>query len=482
MSTPTQTAADPQADAETGPGLWRRLVGDRPIVTRLVLAVTGTMTVVLLATGGFVFWRVEFALNRQLDQDLKAYQEVVERSVARGSLLPSDTPGQTYQIYASTGRVIGGNATVRLVDEATLADARGGGRPRVDVGNIFPPVVHPYRVVATRVSTSTSMVVVASAISKNKHDEALRELLIQLVIADLVTLAAAAVVGYGTARAALNPVERYRVAAELAGTDHDLRLPVPKSRDDELTRLGDTFNGLLARISAANERERQFLGDASHELRSPLALMRTELEWALMRTTKDPEQTRTALSSLQKQVERLINLSNALLDLEDVRVNSVIPDDPVVLALLVTHLTSHFTVEAHVQDRELTFDVPSDLVVAGNEHWLELALGNLVSNALRYGQGAIIVVATADQAATRITVSDEGPGFPAAFAPQAFDRFTRAETSRTTRGTGLGLALVQAVAEAHGGRASISGAAVTIVLPHQSRAPDEPAGQHLPPR
>ena len=72
--------------------LWRRLVGHRPIVTRLVLAVAGTMAVILLATGAFVFWRVEFALNRQLDQDLKAYQEVVEKSVADGSTPPSDHP------------------------------------------------------------------------------------------------------------------------------------------------------------------------------------------------------------------------------------------------------------------------------------------------------------------------------------------------------------------------------------------------------
>ena len=83
--------------------LWRRLVGHRPIVTRLVLAVAGTMAVILLAAGAFVFWRVEFALNRQLDQDLKAYQEVVEKSVADGSTPPSDTPGQSYQVYDARG-------------------------------------------------------------------------------------------------------------------------------------------------------------------------------------------------------------------------------------------------------------------------------------------------------------------------------------------------------------------------------------------
>lgn len=454
----------PAREAHQGP--WQRLVGDRPIVTRLVLAVTGTMAVVLLATGGFVFWRVEFALNRQLDQDLRAYQEVVQRAVATGTPLPSDTPGQTYQIYDSSGHVIRGNADVRLIDDDTLAEANSGEHHTVDVGNIFPPVNHPYRVVATRVRTPTGPVVVASAISKSKHDEALRELLIQLTIADLVTLGAAAVVGYGTARAALNPVERYRLAAERAGAENDLHLPVTTRRDDEVSRLGQTFNGLLARIARSNERERQFLGDASHELRSPLALMRTELEWALMRPTDDPGETRTAFASLQGQVERLIGLSNSLLDLEEVRATTDRPQHPVDLPALAAEVTTTFTVEAGAQGRALTIDATPGLVVAGNRHWLELALGNLVSNALRYGEGDVAVVATADAHATRITVVDEGRGFADGFAAKAFDRFTRAETSRTTRGTGLGLALVQAVAEAHGGRASISGSAVTIVLPH----------------
>ena len=234
--------------------LWRRLVGHRPIVTRLVLAVAGTMAVILLATGALVFWRVQYALNRQLDQDLAAYQQVIERAVGTGSRPPTDTPGQSYQVYDARGRVIGGNARTRLVDRETVARAATGTEQREDVGNIFPPTDHPYRVVARRVETTGAPVVVASAISKAKHDEALRELLVQLAIADLITLVAASLVGYGTARAALNPVERYRVAAEKA--DGATVLPVDPGKDDEVTRLGHTFNALLDRIRRANERER----------------------------------------------------------------------------------------------------------------------------------------------------------------------------------------------------------------------------------
>ena len=90
--------------------LWRRLFGDRPIVTRLVAAVAATMTVVLLVAGAFVFWRVEFALNRQLNQDLNAYHAVVIRDLATGDTPPTDTPGQSYQVYDGRGRIIGGDA------------------------------------------------------------------------------------------------------------------------------------------------------------------------------------------------------------------------------------------------------------------------------------------------------------------------------------------------------------------------------------
>src|SRR4051794_15235699 len=231
------------------------------------------MTVVLVAAGAFVFWRVEFALNRQLNQDLTAYREVVEKAVATGTVPPSDTPGQSYQVYNRQGHIIGGTSTRRLADRHVVEDTFHGQRHREDVGSFLPPANHPYRLVTTQVRTHTGPVVVASAISRHKHDEALRELLLQLAIADLLTLAAASVVGYGVARGALNPVEKYRQAA--AHADTSATLPVVDGKDDEITRLGHTFNALLGRIDEANTRERRFLADASHELRSPLALMRS---------------------------------------------------------------------------------------------------------------------------------------------------------------------------------------------------------------
>lgn len=461
--------------------IWRRLVGDRPIVTRLVVAVAGTMTVVLLAAGALVFWRVQFALNRQLDQDLDAYAHVVDRAVAVGSAPPGQTPGQSYQVYDERGRVASGDATVRLVDPATVTrTAAGGHEQRLDVGRLLPAAADPYRVVTARVTTARGTVVVAAAISRSKHDEALRELLLQLLIADLATLVAASLVGYGVARAALTPVERYRVAAEQTQRDPGRQpvLPVAEGKDDEISRLGHTFNALLERISAANERERQFLADASHELRSPLAVMRAEIEVALLRPRGEQE-TRLAFTSLAHQVERLIALSNALLDLEELRATGVAPGLEVDLDALVTGVVRRHTPQAEAAGRSLEFSLGTPresrtgaalAAVPGHQHWLDLALGNLVSNALRHGRGPIRVEVGQTPERTRLSVRDEGPGFPDDFAAKAFDRFSRADSSRTTPGTGLGLALVEAVADAHGGTTGLEGACVWIDLPSTGAA------------
>jgi signal transduction histidine kinase len=447
--------------------VWRRLVGGRPIVTRLVIAVALTMMVVLLLSSIFVVKRVEFALDRQLDEDLAAYREVVEGDVQVGAQPPRDTPGQSYEIYHRNGGLLSGDAAHPLLDRQEVARVSSGAVLREDIGSLFRTDGHPYRMIAFLASSPNGKVVVATVISRRKHDEALRELALQLAIADLMTLLAASFVGYRTARAALDPVERYRLAAAEASESADVQLPVEEQRDDELTRLGHTFNDLLSRLHAASERERQFLSDASHELRAPLAVMAAEVEWARLRP-RTREESETSLASLGNQIARLIGLSDALLELEEVRSAPVPPAEVVELAALLDEVAELYQPQAAACGRRIELACDPVLTVHGRYRWLLVALSNLVSNALRHGSGTIRLEgghATAPDGSVVLRVGDEGPGFSSAFAERAFDRFTRAEESRTTPGSGLGLALVRAVAEAHGGTAAISGAAVTIELP-----------------
>ncbi|MCW2867180.1 MAG: hypothetical protein JWR20_1368, partial [Marmoricola sp.] len=161
--------------------LWQRVVGGRPIVTRLVVAVALAMALILLLASGFVFWRVQFALDRQLDQDLAAWRGVVVPAVRHGVLPPRDTPGQTVQVYDLGGQRVQGDGR-RLPDLLTPAQVRDvarDGSARLDLGRLLPPPAHRgFRVQADRVRTPSGPRVVASAISRSKHDEALRELLL----------------------------------------------------------------------------------------------------------------------------------------------------------------------------------------------------------------------------------------------------------------------------------------------------------------
>jgi signal transduction histidine kinase len=157
-------------------------------------------------------------------------------------------------------------------------------------------------------------------------------------------------------------------------------------------------------------------------------------------------------------------MSNALLDLEEVRAGDTLSGERVDVTAMITDLAERYDARATAQGRHIR-TTPDVVQLQGNRHWLDVALRNLVSNALRYGQGTITISTAQNDGRVQLSVSDEGTGFPLEFTDKAFDRFTRAESSRSTHGTGLGLSLVQAVAEAHGGTATITGSRVTLDLP-----------------
>jgi signal transduction histidine kinase len=167
-------------------------------------------------------------------------------------------------------------------------------------------------------------------------------------------------------------------------------------------------------------------------------------------------------------VQRLIDLSNALLGLEELGSTGHLTRAPVRLADLVDTAVSPHRRTAERAGRGLRTDA-DDTIVDVDARWLVPAIGNLVDNALHHATGSVRVTAAVRDGRVRVRVHDDGPGFPSEFLPRAFDRFARAEASRTGKGSGLGLAFVHAVASAHGGTAQAentgSGAVVTLDLP-----------------
>jgi two-component system OmpR family sensor kinase len=277
------------------------------------------------------------------------------------------------------------------------------------------------------------------------------------------------------AGATLRPVERMRrQAADISDQDLDRRLAVPATRD-EVAALAITINDLLSRLGEALDRERGFVADAGHELRTPLAILRTELELAA-RPGRTREALADAVAQAGQETDRLIRLAEDLLLLA--RADNRQPFlRPVPLSLpdLLEAAARGARARAEARSVEVVVDCPPELDIEADPDRLRQAVDNLLDNASRHAPDGSTVDVTASvlrEGVIAVDVTDRGAGFPPEFLPQAFDRFRRAEASRArdSGGSGLGLAIVRAVAQAHGGTASATnrqagGAAVRIVIP-----------------
>jgi signal transduction histidine kinase len=247
--------------------------------------------------------------------------------------------------------------------------------------------------------------------------------------------------------------------------------------DDEVARLGHTLNEMLARLESAFERleaslkrERTFVSDASHELRSPLTVLRTELELAL-RAGRSESELREAVHSAAAETDRLSQLADDLLVIArsdhgrlPVRLAEVEAEE------LLDNTRERFASRAANQGRALVVGPTDGTRLVADSLRLQQALGNMVDNALRYGEGDVALSATTRNGAVELHVRDGGKGFPPAFIDGAFERFSRADTARGRSGTGLGLAIVAAIAESHQGHARAvnapnGGADVWLELP-----------------
>ena len=330
-----------------------------------------------------------------------------------------------------------------------------------------------YRVLARSVAGSEGVRTVVVASSLESTDDAVGRVRDALLAGGALAVVVAAAGGWVLATAALRPVERMRrQAADISEHDSRSRLQVPATRD-EIAALAVTMNDLLGRLHAAVDRQRAFVADAGHELRTPLAVLRTELELA-GRRERTPEELREAIDHAAQESERLSRLADELLFLTRADGDGDgIRRERVELCGVITQAVESVRERAIAGDVGLVVDAV-DAEVSLAPDLVRRAVENLLENALRYSPpGSTIEVRARREAGTTIVeVVDEGPGFPPGFVPNAFDRFSRADDSRTRAdgGTGLGLAIVLAVARAHGGSAGIAdrpggGAVVDVCLP-----------------
>ncbi len=442
------------------------------------------MAVVLVAVGLFVYSRVGSDLEAALDNSLRSRADDLAAIAASGRLGQTDED-RLVASDESLAQVIGPGARV-LYSSSGLGDqpliggdelARAGRGPvfvdRESVGGFDERV----RLLARPADAG---VIVVGA-TREDREEALSSLRTVLLTGGPIALLLAGLAGYWLASAALRPVGAMRTeAAEISRLGSGRRLPVPPARD-ELAELGGTLNEMLDRLEKSAERERGFVASASHELRTPLTLLKAELELAL-REGRSAEELRDAVASAAAESDRLVQLAEDLLVLARADEGRLpVRPEQLDIAELLESTARRFRSRAAEAGRELRV-LPSDgLALYADRLRAEQALGNLVDNALRHGDGAVELAAERAGGAVRVHVRDRGPGFDLALDGHAFERFTRGDRARSRGGTGLGLAIVDAIARSHGGRTAAggrddgAGADVWIELP-QSHADLIPTG------
>ncbi len=429
-----------------------------PIRIRLTLAFVLALGIVLAALGWVVYTRFEDSLNDNTDRGLRSRATEIAALIERsGPRIPGanderfiESEESFSQIVDDKDRVV--DATSRASSQALLTpDELRRAREEGSLTLAGQDVVEegdPARLFAVPVSGYT--LVVGQATDDN--EESLTRLRLLLGIGLPIALILASLAGYAVAAAALRPVEAMRrKAAEVSDERPGEQLPIPPA-DDEIRRLGETLNAMLARLEAALERERGFVADASHELRTPLASLKTELELAL-RHDRTPDELRRALKSATEETDRLSRLADALLVLaRSDRATLPLKIERIPARELLDGVAAQFRTTGH----DVQVDVPDGLQLNGDRLRLEQAVGNLVANAATHGDGAVKVSARQRDGTVELHVEDEGEGLPPGFAEHAFERFTRADEARSGGGAGLGLAIVAAIARAHGGEAGFS--------------------------
>ena len=461
-------------DARSWPGpaarWWRR----RSLRARVTLASTAGLALALAAAAVLLSSALRLSLISNLDNSARqGAREVATLSDARR--LPADgvpvVPGTiTVQVLNSSGRIVNvspdADRLVPLLPPAVAAaNARDG---RVVFLNGRPYGLPDTVRVATAATRDGGSVI--AAVAYGQVGESLATLTRALLIGTPLLLVLLAGASWLIAGSTLRPItELRRGAQDVTRTGRPRALPVPEARD-EVRNLALTLNDMLSRLGAAQERQRGLISDTAHELRSPIASIRAQLEVAL--DHPDSQDWRQTAGDVLADTLRLARLAEDLLALArlDERDSRRRPPRRVDLTGLVQEEVGRYA-DARVPVR-LAGAGPA--AVTGDPDGLRRMLSNLIDNAARYARSRVAVSVGTSGKNARLSVTDDGPGIPAADRERAFGRFSRLEADRSrdsddAGGAGLGLAIVRATAQAHGGSAWLEdagpGLRAVVLLP-----------------
>jgi signal transduction histidine kinase len=436
---------------------------------RVTLVATAAIVVVLVAVGWGLVVNHRRELMGNLEERMAEVADGIATQIGVGESPDLDRLGEddwVAQVVAVNGDIVAASATIDdlpsigpVVDrqEIRAIDPLPGGDDDA------------MRLLSRPVDTPDGPAVIHVAAPSDDVTDSVATLQRSLLVAIPLSAIALALLTWVLVGRTLRPVERIRAeVAEIGGTELHRRVPVPDAAD-EIGRLATTMNDMLARVEQAQARQRRFVADASHELRSPLTRMRTELEVDLEHpATADPEAThRSVLEEvvgLQQLVDDLLLLARsdggavsvagvACFDLGDVAER----------AAERSHPREGVTVAVEAAEQVLTSGRPGDL---------ERAIGNLIDNAVRHATSAVRVDVQGDGDTVSVVVEDDGGGIPVADRERIFERFASVDAARSADGggAGLGLSIARDIVERHGGSIAVDpayerGARFVITLP-----------------
>lgn len=460
---------------------------------QLAARFTAAMTFAALAVSAVGFLGLRGTLDRQIDASLVNVASIQAASVTSDpggrmdfhewNVTPEEAAAlrdliRYAQIWSESGASLQRSRFLALdlpLDTAALAEAAAGNlawtEERLDGGRIRS-VYYPLG----RLGASHTRHVLQVAGPLGARDRTLRTA--GLFLAGIVLFVASGTFAgsWWLAGRALRPVHEIIDQAEEIGAGSLGKRIRAHADAHEVRRLVEVLNTMLARIDAAFDAQRRFVGDASHELRSPITALRGELELALRRE-RSPEEYRRVIASALEETERLTRLAEDLLTLARSDAGVIEPRRrDVDLAAVVRGSVERLKPRA--REKGVALEASTGGVVTGlyDPDLLARAVWNLIENAIKFtpGGGRVDVSVSARNGGSVVEVADNGPGIPEADLERVFDRFYVTGSARTPSGTGLGLFIVRAIAEAHGGRVTAAnlapaGACFTLDLPDRWR-------------
>ncbi|MCX5802377.1 MAG: ATP-binding protein [Proteobacteria bacterium] len=443
---------------------------DLPIKWRLTVWYGGILALILIVFSSGVYIYFKNSLQKSIDTKIKSIGEVLSSSLTEAhntsifgnferyleNVLGRKPKGKFIQIIDSSGRIGAKMSDIetetvptsfstleRALKGEVIYETIEGARPRLRIVTI--PIVEENKKVTSIVQVGTSL---------EDFDETMKKLLIIMIISIPTSISVTIVIGYFMAKKALKPVDQIRKAAiKISSSNLDERIDIGKRRD-ELSRLAETFNDMITRLKDAFQRINQFSIDVSHELKTPLTILKGETEVTL-RKDRENEDYRKLLKSHLEEVDRMTRIVDDLLllskaDAEEIKLTI----EDIALRDLVVDICMDMKIFADNKGIELIVSELEDVRLKGDELKLRRMLWNVVQNGIKYTQkgGKVEISSYVNNGYVWIDVKDNGVGISEKDMKYIFDRFYRGDKSRRREsGSGLGLSISKWIAEAHRG-------------------------------